>query len=272
MRNHGLVAFAASLAVAMTLCSCGGGTSASSVEESEPLPALTEAEVKQWIGGDDSFIGREATITGKVFSAEHSDDVYAFQVYTDPKNYSGNAIVYVRGDDHNIGSDSYIVATGTVMEDLEGENAFGGTVTAACLEASSIEEVSYIEAVSPTLQAFDAGMTAEQNGYSITLNKIEFAADETRFYVTLTNNGAGRLSVYDYNAVLLQNGKQFNVQSNYEADYPTINNELAVGGTIEGVICFPKVEQTNMQMQLRGYSDNWEADGGELSFTFDIAF
>lgn len=271
MRNHSFMAFAASIAVAMTLCSCGGGAPAQNAEESEPVPPLTEAEVEQWLDGDSSFEGREATITGKVFNTDHEDDIYAFQVYTDPKNYAGNAIVYVKGDNPHINSDAYIVATGTVMKDFKGENAFGGSVTAACLQASSIEEVSYVEAVSPTLKSIEPGLVAEQNGYSITLNKVEFAADETRFYVTLTNNGAGRLSVYDYNAVLLQDGRQLNVQSNFEAGYPTINNELAVGGTLEGVICFPNVEQANMQLQLRGYSDNWEADGGELTFTFDIA-
>lgn len=271
MTKRGFMNMAAVFALSIALCGCGGGASTRGVEESAPQPALTEEEVGQWLSGDDGFEGRETTITGKVFNTDYNDGVYAFQIYTDPNNYTGNTIVYVSGENPNIGTDAYIRATGTVMEDFEGENALGGSVTATCLQASSIEEISYIDAVSPTLQSIEPAVVSEQNGYSISVDKVEFAADETRVYVTLTNNGAGRLSVYDYDAVLLQDGRQFNVQTNYQANYPTINNELSVGAAIDGIICFPKVEQTSFQLQLHGFSDNWEADGGELNFTFDIA-
>lgn len=270
MKRRNFVALAVALVAILALCACGGASTQGN-GNSEPLPPLTEEETQAWLNGDTSFQGREATVAGKVFNTDQGDGVYVYQIYTDPKNFSGNTIVYYRGDNPQIGSDAFIRATGTIQENFEGENALGGTVTATCLEATSIEEVSYADAVSPALKTIEPGVTSEQNGYSITVNKIEFAADETRVYVTLVNNGAGRLTVYEHNAIILQDGRQYNVQQNYAANYPGISNELAIGATMEGIICFPKVEETGMQIQLQGHSDNWEADGSGLDFTFDIA-
>lgn len=101
--------------------------------------------------------------------------------------------------------------------------------------------------------------------------KVEFADNETRVYVTIINNGAGRLSLYDYDAVIIQDGKQFNTETNYEAGYPDINKEISIGVTLDGIMAFTAIEQKSFQLQMRGYSDNYEADSGDLEFTFDIA-
>lgn len=231
---------------------------------------MTEEEVADWLAGGSGYEGREATVTGQVFNSERDGDKAYYQIHTDPDNYEGNTVVYFEGSNPGIGNDDYIRATGIVAKDFTGENAFGGEVTAKCLNASTIEKIDYIDAVAPTTAEVKPAATSEINGYSITIDKVEFSDKETRVYVTLTNNGAGRLSVYDYDAVIIQNGRQFNAETNYSAGYPDINKELAIGASMSGVMTFPVIEQSDFQIQMHGYSDNYEVDQDALDFSFDI--
>ena len=239
------------------------------IQEQQVQP-LTDEEVKQWTNGSSEFIGREATLTGRVFNIEHDGNKHVFQINADPKNYDGNTLIYYEGADPGIIKNDFIRATGTIQKDMPYKNAFGASMSAPLLSASSIEKINYRDAVSPTLASVEPNIVSEQNGYSITVQKIEFAKDETRVYVSLTNNGAGRLTVYDYSAVIIQDGKQINTETNYQANYPSINKELNVGATMEGIVCFPAIEQKGMQIQMNGHSDNYKVDGSELNFIFDI--
>ena len=257
----------------LVLTGCGGGSDADTAPEAtqEEAPApLTEDEVKQWLDGAEGFVGRTATVTGQVFNAEHDGDLHSYQIYTDPDNYEGNTIIQISGENPGLSTDDFVRATGTIEENFTGENAFGGEVTATAMTADTIEKVTYQEAVAPTLTQVDLAQTVEASGYSVTVDKIEFAEKETRVYVTLSNNGAGRFSLYDYDAVVIQDGQQYNVQDNYIAGYPTINNELAQGASLSGIVCFPHLEAKSMQLQMHGYSDNYEVDPPSLDFNFDI--
>lgn len=209
-------------------------------------------------------------MTGQVFNIQRDGNTIAYQINSDPTNYEGNTVIAYQGDDPGISKNDYIRATGTVADRMNYENAFGASMSAALLKADVVEKSSYEEAVAPARATIETNMVSEQNGYSITLNKIDFADKETRFYVSVTNNGAGKFTVYDFNAVVVQNGKQFNTEQNFHANYPTINNEVAIGASVEGVICFPAMEQASMQLRLNGHSDNYQVDGTGFDFVFDV--
>jgi hypothetical protein len=272
------VAAATFVAASLLLTACGSSDAStqpaeatpSETTQSEAAPALTQEEVARWTAGGADFVGREATVTGKVFNIDHDGDNHVYQINADPENYDGNTLVYFEGADPGINKNDYIRATGIVQKDMSYENAFGATMSAPLLAATQVEKSTYQDIVSPTIASIDPQLACVANGYTVTMNRVEFAENETRVYVSLVNNGAGRLRIYDHNAVIIQDGKQYNTQTNYQADYPSINNEVAVGASLDGVICFPAIEQHSFQLQLRGSSDNWEVDGFELSFSFDI--
>lgn len=238
--------------------------------QAEAVQALSKEEALRWAAGGSGLVGFEATVAGKVFHVEHDGDAHVYQIYADPKNNEGNTIVYLEGTDPGIANGDYVLATGTTCEDMPYENAFGATMSAPVLAATSVEKSSYQDVVSPALATVEPNLTSTWNGYAVTVQRVEFAGDETRVYVGITNNGAGRLRVYDYNAVIIQDGVQYNTEHNYQADYPSINNEVAVGASISGVMCFPALGQRSLQLQLQGSSDNYEVDGYGMDFVFDI--
>ena len=72
----------------------------------------------------------------------------------------------------------------------------------------------------------------EKYGYSISIDKIEFYSEETRIYLAAVNNGKGSLFVDSDSSVILQQGRQYNITKNYNADYQELPYEIIKGATV----------------------------------------
>lgn len=248
-----------------SLAACGGTVA-------EEKPPLTEDEITQMYSTPDSFKGRQVTLVGKVLGNPEKDDsgVY-FQMYGDPANYELNTIVGYKNTDISLSSDDYVKITGKVDGAFKGENMMGGKITAPKIVADSVEKVSYIDAMSPTLKSVDVNSTQDQFGYNITLNKVEFAKTETRVYVSITNNGSKNFGVYGVSSKIKQGSNQYDYQSNYEAGYPDLQSNIMPGVTTEGIITFPPLEQANFTFIITGISQNWRESVNPFSFEVSIS-
>lgn len=257
------------LMIFLTLSACGGGGSAQTAAPTAKPEPLTDEEITQMYSDADSFKGRTVTIFGEVFGEVEQDKSGTyFQMWGDPANGERNTAVSYSGTDVSLSSGDYVKITGTVGGVSEGKNAFGATIKAVIITADSLELSNYIDAVSPTTKSVDINISQEQYGYKVTLDKIEFAKEETRVYLTVENGGSDNFSIYSFNTKIVQGGKQFEEQSNYEADYPEIQSDLVKGVTTEGIIAFPALELADMQLIIEGYSDNWQED--IEPYTFDV--
>lgn len=266
-----LLASLLSAMMVLSLFGCGSSSTAASslAASSNEQPLLTENEIDQMYTDADNFKGREVILTGQILGAPEVDDegVY-FQMFADPINNEKNTVVGYLDNSLSIDDDAYVKVTGTVYGTFKGENAFGGEVTAPQIKASSVEIVGYIDAVSPTIKTVDVNSTQDQRGYSVTLQKVEFADSETRMYLSVANNGQSSFNMYSFNAKIVQDGKQYEGQSNYEADYPEIQTDLLPGVTTEGIMTFPNLNQSDFKIILDASSDNWQETINP--YTFDV--
>src|SRR5690606_35554502 len=96
-------------------------------------------------------------------------------------------------------------------------------------KAENIKKSNYIEAVSPPIQTVEVNEKIDQSGFVVQVNKLEIAENETRLYVTITNESNTNINVYTYSAKLIQNGKQLEYEPNFDADYPEPQSELLPG-------------------------------------------
>lgn len=257
------------LALLLGLVMVFGLVACSSTPAENDQPPMTAEEIQKMHADPDSYKGRELTIYGKLLGTPEKDnDGIYFQMYCDPVNYAQSVVVGYGDPSLALPADCYVKVTGTVDGKFEAENMLGGTVTGARIIATSVEESNYVDAVAPTLKSTEVNQTQEQFGYSVTIQKVEFAGKETRIYLCVTNNGSDKFSLYSFNAKILQNGTQYSEAMNYDAGYPEIEDELLVGATTEGVICFPALEQATFQLSLEAYSNNWQET--IEPFVFDI--
>ena len=264
-----------SIAIILSLSACSGSSAPSSnsspVSQTPPEP-LSEREVKMMYSDPESYVGSIVELTGQVFSnVEYDSDGVYFQLWADPDNLDLNTIVSYQNPDFEIENNDYVRLTGEVSGVFEGENMMGGTIIAPSILAHEIEVLSYKDAIMPTIATASASNnTIEQLGYSVTVQTIELAEQETRVYISIQNNGANEFSLYEFDALLIQDSTQYEHQPNYNADYPEYQNNIRPGITTEGVIVFPAIKEEPFQLILEARSSDWNEDIEEYIFDCSV--
>lgn len=234
-------------------------------------PYLTEAQIDLMYSQPQNYIGENLKIFGKVFSVEKSDYGYALQIFRDVQNSDQNTVVYYYDSSPiTIKDGDYIAIDGYISDVFRGRNLMGGIITAPLIVTYSIKKSSYIDVCSPTIKTIEVNKTQSQYGCDITIDKVEFAETETRIYVTATNNSNYEFNIYVYSAKVTQAGKQYEYESNYEADYEELQTELLSGITSTGIITFPAINQNDFTLILEASSDNWNWNFTPYKYNINI--
>lgn len=227
-------------------------------------------EIKSLHTSPEKYKNHYVELVGVVFtSPEYFDGGVCVQMMADIENYTNNTIVYIYDDDFEVEQKDYLKVVGVVTNEFTGTNAMGGTVTAPAITATDYEVLSYIDACSPTLKTKELNQTQVQHGYSVTVQKIEYSSTETRVYVKVDNKGSDEFSVYSFNAKITQDGRQYEEQDNWDADYPEIQTELLVGNSTEGIIAFPALKEGPFTLLIEGRSGNWRESLAPFTFSVE---
>lgn len=229
---------------------------------------LSEDEIQYLYTDTRKYKGRYVKLFGKIFIEPERDEkgVY-FQMWQNAANNENNTFVVYLGE-LDISEGDYVIVDGIVKDTIKGKNAFGGTIIAPKIIAKTVELSSYQDVIAPAEKTIEVSETQEQYGYKLILEKVEFAKDETRVHLTVNNNGKSNFSIYSFNMKIIQNKKQYENQSNWEADYPSVQTDLYPDTTTSGIVCFPALSQTDdFVIYIDGSSDNWEEDIEEYKFT-----
>ena len=269
------------IAVAILLAGCSGNTESGSqeptrrpsesVEEPQMAP-LTEDEIKRMYSSPEDYIGRTVELVGQVFAGvDYDEDGVYFQMWANAENFNNNTVVAYLDPSFTVKDNQYVRVKGTVADVLVGENMMGATVTAPLIRADELAVLTYKEAVMPTIAVAEATTkTIEQRGYSVTVQTVELAEEETRAYISVTNNGSSTFSLYEFNMFLIQDGTQYEYTWNFMADYPELQTDIRPGITSEGVVVFPAIKEAPFQIIMEGDSGDWNEELEEYIFDFNI--
>lgn len=250
-----LVIVLALFSVLFLLVSCGSSEPAEKVY-------IEDSEIDAALSDGDSFKGKYINISGKVFSVEKDGDTVAMQVWHDAENAEQQFIVYADKETASgVKEDSYIKVDGQITGTFTGENYFGGEITAMTINADTMEVGGYDDVYAPAESTKEVGETKDQHGISVTVDRVEYAKDEARVYVSVNNESGDTASIYTFDAKAIQDGKQFEHQYNYEADGDEDIGEVLDGASKEGVIRFKGLDpDKGFKLTIGAYSDNWELD------------
>lgn len=269
-----------SLFVVLLLAACGesGSTNEASVEANEETEAnskevLAEEDFDKMYSNPKEYKGYEVEFTGQVFVDPERDDSGVYlQVYAKPEQFEQNTIVAYEDSNFDVKVDDFVKVIGIVKDEFEGENLMGGTITAPFIEATSIEVVDYITAVAPTIKEVVVDETIDQHGMEVTLQKIEFAAVETRVYMKITNNTNENVYFDGYGAKLVSGSTQYETKDNFGSGLPELPFDILAGIEAEGVLTYPAIEEQSgtFTLHAEGYSDNWELDFKPYVFEVEV--
>ncbi|EGL83237.1 hypothetical protein CathTA2_1209 [Caldalkalibacillus thermarum TA2.A1] len=259
------------LILLISLAACGNGVEESSIqgngsgdagsEVTESDEVLTPEEFTQMYSDPKAYKGRRVEFYAQIFTpVERDQEATYIQAYADPVNYDLNTIIIIEDPAIDVQQDDYIFVSGVVFDEFRGQNAFGAELTAPAIKADAIHKSSYIEAVSPPLLTVEVNEELDQSGFVVLVNQIELAENETRVYVTVRNESEANISVYTFSSKLVQDGKQFDHESNFHADYPELQSDLLPGVSSEGILTFPPIDPDRKQVSfvIEGSSDDWD--------------
>lgn len=258
------------VAALLTIALSGCGSSGKTAPKEKVF--IDESQISDLYTTPKKFKDKYVTLTGEIFSTPEVDDgIIAFQMWQDPVKIENNTVVAVRKTgNEDLASGDYVRITGYVNGEYRGENMLGGVVIAPSIVAEEIEKIDYITAVSPTLKEVAVNQTYSSNvsGVTISIEKVQFAKDETRLYMTVSNQSNESYHFYSFNQKIVQNGTQYEESSNYNADYPEINSEILPSVTSSGIITFKAMNQSSFKLVGEGSSNNYSIDRDH--FTFEV--
>lgn len=240
--------------------------------DSEPKEKvfLNDDEIDSMFTNPEDYKDKYVTLTGIIFTEPEVDgDVMVLQVFADPENSEQNFIVHCPKLD--VKTDDYVKITGYIDGEFEGENVFGGVVTGPVIISEEVEKTDYISAIKPTIQTIDVNQTKTSHDVSFTIQKIEFAEDQTRIYLAIDNQSKYTYTYYSFDTKIVQDSKQYEENDDYNLDDYDIANEILSGVKSEGIITFDKIDSSNdFRIQLSGSSDNYDWDQDNISFEIKI--
>lgn len=263
------IAFAAVLAAcgssSSTTGSASRGSSGSASTNGETFTRANWATLQQ---DPDSHKGAHVDIVGQLLSApQREKDVTYLQIYADPKNSEWTTIVAIKDPDISIPNDSYVHVVGEVYGKFTGKNLLGAEITDPVIVADSVKVVTAVEAATPATRTAAVGETRTQHGVSITIQKVEFAPDETRVFLSVRNDSPRTAHFYDFDAKAVQGTHQFEVAS-APLDYPQVASDILAGVVSDGVISFPASDpEQPLKLVLQASSENFLQTFRPYTFT-----
>lgn len=244
-------------------------SSGSAAGQQVPLDAR---ELELMYSDPDQFKGRLVDIYAVIFTdVEHDATTTYIQAFQDPVNSERNTIIAIDQPDLAVADGDIIRVTGRVVGRYEGQNALGGTVTAALVKATHVEKSDYQTAFAPSLRTIEVNQQQNQHGYVIKIIRVEIAKSETRVYLKITNKTSDEISLYTYSARLIQGKKQYETQTNYEANYPQLQTDLLPDVVETGLLVFDPIRPDggSFRIYLDGSSSDW--DISIKPFVFSVA-
>jgi len=211
----------------------------------------------------DKYKGQVIQWGGQVFVEPEKDNagVYLQVMHTDSDN---SFVVGYQKPDFQVKQDDYIIVTGVVSGKFEGENGFGAKLSKPLIKAGLIEQSTRSGTAESADLTIPVSQTNTQNGFMVTLDKIEVASAETRYFLTVKNNSSDKISFYTFDAKAIQGSKQFELKSIYDSN-EEIPSEILPGVEAKGVLVSDPIDKSQKEISLilpkpydSSFNNNWQ--------------
>ncbi len=207
-------------------------------------------------------------LQGKILTLIPSDErgISTLQMYQAGDTNRNTMVFYT--SPIQLFKDDCVRVTGISQPPVEYQNTFGATLSAAAINADSVNPIDCSEALEPAIKTVEVEETKESNLAKITLHKVEFSDKNTRAYLTVENiDPSEDITFYDFNSGAIQGNSQFTTTNSYELNYQKIESTIPAGIVETGVVLFEPLDPTQGEAQFR-----FEANQGidNVMFTFDV--
>jgi len=244
------------------LCSpllAGCGSSSTKADAPGAGQHLTNADWGAVEANPDAYAGATVVVVGKVYdvSKPRGGGAGTIHVWADPQ-LNGQPTVVSAPTGRHVAVGQYVRVRGVVASD---QSSTAGA--SPVVDAHTINVVSGLAARSPTLRStFGNRFTLRR--VSFHPYRIEFAKDETRVFIWISNHTKYGIQLNDPNTYFVQHGQTYHPASS-NLDYPQLPSTIPPGGRGFGVVVFPAMSTKTRGMRLYFDVDSVDPKGGNVS-------
>jgi len=230
------------------------------------------ADYNDLIRNPDDFVGRRGIIYGQVFNIFEDEESTFIQIWTD-LDLDNQFVLNVessRGftDGDSVRADGEFAGIETYI------NIFGAEIEAPFMDTERLEKHDPLETVSfmaaPT-KTVEVNQIINQQGFAVTLTKIEFTENHTLVYLRAVNGTSDTVSLFTFTAVAIQGPRQFETQFVF-LNVPEIPSDIFPGVEAEGVVFFEPLDVNlgQARFNFQAFSESIFVD--IEPFVFDVTW
>lgn len=159
----------------------------------------------------------------------------------------------------------FIHVRGKVAGAFSATTESGARLKTIRVAAKKITPSSGEAALAPALATRPGPGRRETNDVTIVLERLEFAAIQTRAYVRAINRTPGGIVVHLFNSQISQRGREFLFQQYPQGRYVELPVDVGAGAEVSGVLVYPPLSpKAPLRLTIGVSGAGWEAD-----FKFD---
>ena len=213
---------------------------------------LTDLDAPTYYSNPDRYVNNKVNFTGKIFAFPPSDKsgVYILQMYQGGDSDRNTIVLHT--SPFEFSKDDCVRVMGTSQQTTSFRNLFGGVVSAAVVNAGSVNIIPCSESINPAKKVVTVEQSQEDNGIKVRLHKVEFSDKNTRVYLTVENNDPSEdMTFYNFNAKAIQGHTQFAPTYSFDTTYPKIESTIPSGIQENGVVLFEPLDPSQDSAQFR---------------------
>jgi hypothetical protein len=204
------------------------------------------------------FAGSPVTIGGRVFSKPEIGSAAAtFQMFAAPDSEWNTYVTAPVGSlPPGLDSGSFVIVTGTIAGRSSGVNAFGGLIGAVQIQAAAVTVADATALLGAPLTSLPLGMSIDQHGLVITLERLDVYVDRVLAHISVTNASGERARIYEHTVKVVQGASQLDYVMDWEL--PRWQSELLPGVATTAMVRFDVFDVSQpFELVLEAWSENY---------------
>lgn len=246
------------------VASCDGAEAPAPTPTPEgPAPAvLTNRDWPLAHADPSAVVGRRVVLRARVYNVSKVGDHLMLCAWVDFDSDQLSTVFRIPGALDGVQRDDFVWVEGVVSP--------SAAVETGCAEIGEPEvDVTHLTVtdrvgIRPALRSIQVGQVLERRGVRVVLERVEFAAEETRIYFTLENRRDETLLAFATGLRIEIEGTELAAIIPIGQGIPAPRGRVASGGIEHGGFQFPVLEQGGPPITVRWRGVRMEPSGEEI--------
>lgn len=219
-----------------------------------------------------SFNGKVVNWKGKIGKVESGNGYTAWDMYTKAETSEGMVICVYYGS-LDIKEDDYLDVYGVLTRKVKKSINLVQYTDKPIAVVGIVEKIDRNKAVAPTKKTWTIEKSQSKYNFIVTLEKIEFADNETRVYLKLENKSPYKVNLYQDEIKIIQGGSQIKSKVvPLENEKERLPNDILSNTEESGILYFNQSDYTKpltITIKANSYSEDYSVSN-KMTFTFKL--